>query len=41
MPFFLLVAFMFLLGLLGKRSSRGTYAAVAAAACLASYLALR
>lgn len=41
MPFFLLVAFMFLLAFLGNRSSRRSYAAVALAACIASYLALR
>ncbi len=41
MPFFLLVAFMFLLGLLGKRAGRGSYVVVALAGGIASYLALR
>ena len=41
MPFFLLVAFMFLLAFVGKRAGRGSYAAVAVAAAIASYMALR
>lgn len=41
MPFFLLVIFMFSLAFYGKRAGRGSYAAIAVAAAIASYLALR
>ena len=41
MPFFLLIAFMFLLAFLGKRAGRGSYAVVALASGLACFLALR
>lgn len=40
MPFFLLVAFMFLLGVIGKRGGRDSYAAIAIAAGIASFWAL-
>ena len=36
MPFAVLVAFIFLLGIAGKRPSRSTYIAIAAAALVAA-----
>jgi len=38
--FFLLVLFMFVLAFAGKRATRGSYLAIAAAASVACFLAL-